>query len=147
MTINADLATRIEQRAINDWNDNDCWLSDRCANSPMGYSNLSYNNVRRYQHVITWEMHNAQPVPDGMVVMHTCDNPRCFNPNHLIIGTQQENVDDAVSKGRHGCRPLSLSEDDVNEIRKLQSQGISNNDLMSMFGVSESTFYRALKRY
>jgi len=40
-------------------------------------------------------------IPDGMVVMHACDNPRCVNPSHLKLGTYQENALDCVAKGRH----------------------------------------------
>lgn len=37
----------------------------------------------------------------GLAVRHTCDNPRCINPEHLILGTQQENIQDMMERGRH----------------------------------------------
>ena len=38
---------------------------------------------------------------EGMVVRHICDNPRCINPLHLMLGTQQDNIDDMMERGRH----------------------------------------------
>src|SRR5574343_1097240 len=40
------------------------------------------------------------PVPQGLYVLHRCDNPGCVNPDHLFVGTQQDNVDDCIRKGR-----------------------------------------------
>jgi hypothetical protein len=40
------------------------------------------------------------PIPKGLVVMHTCDNPRCFNVSHLVLGTYRDNTMDAIHKGR-----------------------------------------------
>jgi hypothetical protein len=52
-------------------------------------------------HRLVWEAYNAEPLGDR-IVMHTCDNPGCCNPMHLVAGTQTDNMQDCLSKGR--CR-------------------------------------------
>lgn len=59
-----------------------------------------------------WQAHRAAyqlfvgPIPAGKIVMHTCDQPRCVNPDHLKVGTQADNMADKMAKGRwRGGRP------------------------------------------
>lgn len=77
-----------------------CWLFDGAPCNPAGHIHLSREDGSRvYAHRFSYELHHGT-IPDGLVVMHTCDVPRCVNPAHLTVGTQRDNVRDAIDKGR-----------------------------------------------
>jgi integrase len=67
--------------------------------SGAGYGYISYLGVRWLVHRLAWASQNG-PIPQGRVVRHKCDNPCCFNPDHLTIGTQGDNIRDAFERGR-----------------------------------------------
>lgn len=75
-------------------------------------------------------------IPDGLCVLHKCDNPVCVNPEHLFLGTHSDNMQDCVRKGRQGKRspgPIKLSFDTAEEIRTLFTRGISKHELSRRF--------------
>lgn len=68
---------------------------------PKGGHGLIWENGKpSYAHRVAYAAKHG-PIPEGMVVMHLCDNPACCNPDHLTLGTQKDNILDAVLKGRH----------------------------------------------
>ncbi|MBP8196936.1 MAG: HNH endonuclease [Chromatiaceae bacterium] len=76
-----------------------CWQW-KGAKKASGYGKLSPSaGVFLVAHRIAWEIHNG-PIPEGLFVCHHCDNPECTNPEHLFLGTPQDNMDDKVRKGR-----------------------------------------------
>lgn len=72
-------------------------------------------------HRVAYEKYVGK-IPEGHVVMHTCDNKTCVNPHHLKVGTQAENRKDCFYKDRHAKGESigagKLTEQDVREIRK-----------------------------
>lgn len=50
-------------------------------------------------HRVSYELHHG-PIPQGALILHSCDNPGCVNPAHLRAGTQSENILEAFAKGR-----------------------------------------------
>lgn len=73
-----------------------------------GYGTASYKNKHWAAHRLAWTFLRG-PIPAGMIVCHRCDNRRCINPDHLFLGTTQDNVDDKMQKGRFVARRGSRS--------------------------------------
>ena len=77
----------------------DCLEWVRCYNFD-GYPRANIDgNVNIKVHRVVWELHNNDSA-QGLVVRHTCDNPKCINPKHLVIGTAQDNVKDRDTRNR-----------------------------------------------
>jgi len=65
-----------------------------------GYGRPMFRGRRCGAHQVMYELVYG-PIPDGLVVRHACDWPPCINPLHLLLGTQQQNIEDMVERGRH----------------------------------------------
>jgi hypothetical protein len=78
--------------------DNKCWQWI-AATSTYGYGKMWICGQLINSHRISWIIHYGE-IPVGKSVLHRCDNPPCTNPKHLFLGTQGDNVRDAVKKGR-----------------------------------------------
>lgn len=65
----------------------------------LDYGRILHNGKAFARHRLAYELEHG-PIPEGKVIMHKCDNPGCFNPSHLDVGTQAENLADMRAKGR-----------------------------------------------
>lgn len=81
-------------------------------------------------------------IPHGLLVRHSCDNPLCVNPDHLMLGTKQDNAQDAVDRKRtaRGSKAglAKLTEAKVKRLRKMYDQGATQTALAEKFGVSQA---------
>ena len=80
--------------------DNGCWEWIGGKNN-IGYGMFRDGDKMRTAHRVSYELFNNTKIPKYMCVCHTCDNPLCINPNHLWLGTRQDNYKDMVNKGRN----------------------------------------------
>lgn len=81
--------------------DRGCWIWAACR-TPPGYGEIAVRvGLVEYAHRLSWKF-NRGPIPDGLSVLHRCDNPPCVNPDHLFLGTSKDNSQDALKKGRLG---------------------------------------------
>jgi len=85
---------------VNIGEDSKCW-EWLGAKSSWGYGSFGFKKKHFIASRLSWMIANGR-IPNGMIIMHSCDNPACVNPDHLHLGTHQDNTDDKVSKGRHG---------------------------------------------
>lgn len=85
-------------------------------------------------------------IPDGEVVRHTCDNPRCCNPRHLVLGTLAENSADMVQRGRHRTGYAKITADDAVYMRERAALGTPIEDLAFQFGMTKGNLARLVAR-
>lgn len=87
-------------------------------------------------HRLAWESVHG-PIPPGLFILHMCDNPPCYNVEHLRVGTQKDNIADAISKGRMGGLEThhwsKLTNEQVYEIRASKE---ATRFLVARYGVS-----------
>ena len=129
-----------------------CWIwTGNCTSG--GYGIFWSGKKHVTAHRASYRLHVGE-IPEGMFVCHKCDVPSCVNPEHLFIGTRQDNVNDASSKGRLSLcgKPgeahylTKLSNYQVLEIRKKHSEGKRCSELAIEYHKSESCIRAILKR-
>lgn len=146
-TLLARLRARIG-RDPDDWTK--CWTWAG-GTSDFGYGIMKAPVDLGHGKLKNWVAHRLlyalliQDIPDGMLVLHRCDNPPCCNPRHLFLGTHKDNTQDMIQKGRSRfydptgkpSRNRALSPDQVREIRSRSAAGERQRALAAAFGVSQ----------
>lgn len=133
------------------------------ASERNGYGNLRLNNRTEYAHRLAYELFKGQ-IPEGLHVCHRCDVRACINPDHLFLGTNQDNIADSVAKGRRSgprnrpsgltyCRrnpnayecARKLSAGQREEVRRLYAQGSeTHHTLARRYGVSSTLIHNCI---
>lgn len=86
-------------------------------------------------HRFSWEQSNG-PIPSGLCVLHTCDNPPCVSPYHLFLGTRHDNTDDMVSKQRNARGEKSGTAKLTGEqVEEIITSSLNGRALSKKFGV------------
>lgn len=113
--------------------------------NPNGYGRIYYKGTSFYAHRVSYFIHKGNPL--NLFVCHSCDNRSCVNPNHLFLGTLQDNNNDKVAKNRQSKsgRPSDLCDEDVKEIINLyKSGGLYQHQIAEMFGVRQPAVSRII---
>lgn len=146
------------------WNLARAETTDQCWEWPKHHTAAGYGRIwiypkMIYAHRIAWQLtHGA--IPDGLHVLHHCDNPPCVNPRHLFVGTAKDNARDMSDKGRAKNGMVKgidhtlakLTDDDVREIRRVYSPSprksgpFTSISLAAKYRVAKSLIYRIVKR-
>lgn len=126
-----------------------CW-EWQGARHAKGYGQF-LTDTQSKAHRFSWELHFG-PIPDGMQVCHHCDNPPCVRPDHLFLGTNQDNVDDAYAKGHFFNRghrtpdmPRLVTPELAREILDEASAGMSQNAIARKLRVSRGSVQRVVR--
>lgn len=134
----------------------DCWVWKGKSYTPDGrYGKIGVgtkekgNKKSLLVHRVAYEVFKG-PIPVGLSVCHTCDVTLCIRPDHLFTGTHNENMQDAVDKGRIpkgvDAHPAKLNDAKVRTIRQLVSEGYTYVFLAKMYGVNRNTIKYAVIR-
>lgn len=123
--------------------DDKCWPWTGRDRKGYGYIYLLGREVRATR--ISWLL-TYGTISSDLSACHRCDNPACVNPNHLFMGTHQENMDDMRDKGRRAPAPVGqdhpmakLTDNDIRAIRLLLADGVSQVEIARRFTVTPST--------
>lgn len=106
-----------------------------------GYGFFNYNGKIETAHRVAYRLYKGE-IPKGLWVLHACDNSYCVNPNHLWLGTSQDNVDDMMKKKRNNqARGSKSGKAKLNEelVKEIRQSSLSVMNLSRKLGIPHQT--------
>lgn len=105
---------------------------------PNGYGQIHHNGKTAYAHRVSYEIAKG-PIPEGMFILHSCDNRKCVNPYHLSLGSFNDNMADMVDKQRqaHGEKN-GHAKLTVEQVREIRSAIGTQKEIAACFNVARS---------
>ena len=134
--------------------DDGCWEWQGCIRGADGYGVIWTKEKNILAHRAAWEI-DVFPIPQGMCVLHHCDNPSCVRAEHLFIGTRADNAADRDAKGRlvvgnhrgEHAPSSKLTDEKALEIRRIHASGnYSRIGLAKKYGVAPQTIGDVVSR-
>lgn len=127
-----------------------CWYWLGSVNT-KGYGHIKEQGKVLTAHRLSWKIHFG-PIPEGMLVCHSCDVRRCVAPNHLFLGSDQDNIDDMIAKGRanhqrgEAAHKAKLTQEQANEIRRRHAEEqLSCRKLSEIYGIHFTNILRIIQ--
>lgn len=127
-------------KAYSDVVESGCWEWNRYR-MPCGYGRIRHGGSMWLAHRLSYLAFNGD-IPEGLVVRHKCDNKCCVNPEHLEVGTQKDNVQDAIKRGRFSYRDNPKGVEHPNsklteeQVRVIFYSNETQRSLAAKYGVS-----------
>ena len=133
---------------VNKKSETECWTWLGKVNQ-WGYGRYQFNGVYAMAHRVSYELTYTKVIK-GLIAIHTCDNPACCNPNHIILGTHADNQADKFKKGRQAKGEVVgtslLTEAQVKEARKKYIPKVVTYKMLAIeYGVCRDTIQKAIR--
>lgn len=116
-----------------------CWLWVGYVND-WQYGVMMVEGKTTLAHRVSYQINKGE-IPIGMLVLHSCDNTFCVNPDHLFLGSNKDNMDDMCRKFRFNSK---LSHEDAQEVKDLYSIGMLQRDIALSLGVTQGNVSQIL---
>ena len=139
---------RLEAKFVKSNDPKGCWIWFG-AQRGVGYGAIKINGRVIDAHRAAYEIYKG-PVPKGALILHTCDNRACVNPDHLVIGDHSQNQRDAMNRAGvkpwRATRTTPLTSQEIAQIHSDYAGGVSERQLTRKYNVAATSLKRLLAK-